>query len=125
MVPDIIPLTEDNDFRPPAGAPVYDDKSGVDSLLVHPPTELEVDFVSDDADDSTSNYPYPASKIPSLSQPSPPNNSQEGGISQEGAQAENKRKYQRKQWSEAIWGRGKNGKIKCVELNKFNRQIYA
>ena len=36
-VPDIIPLTEDNDSRPPTGAPVSDDKSSVDYLLVHPP----------------------------------------------------------------------------------------
>ena len=38
-VPDIIPLTEDNDTRPPTGAPISDDESSVDSLLGHTPTE--------------------------------------------------------------------------------------
>ena len=50
-VPDIIPLTEDNNAGPPTGTPVSSDKSIVDYLLGHPTTESEGDFVSDDADD--------------------------------------------------------------------------
>ena len=37
-VPDIIPLTEDNDARTSTGAPVFDNNAIFDSLLGHPPT---------------------------------------------------------------------------------------
>ena len=39
------------------GAPVSDDKSSVDYLLGHPPTESEGDFFSDDAYDGPLNLP--------------------------------------------------------------------
>ena len=38
-VPDIIILAEENNARPPTGAPVSDDESSVHYLLGHPPTE--------------------------------------------------------------------------------------
>ena len=114
-VPDIIPLTEDNDTRTPTGAPVSDNNAIVDSLLVHPPTESEGDFFSNDADYEPSNYPYPASKIPSKSQPSPPNTSQEGDISLEGAQVEPNRKLPAQTMTSSslrmrkIWGNETSG----------------
>ena len=37
-VPDIIPLTEDNDTRPPTGAPTSENKPSVDSSLGNQPT---------------------------------------------------------------------------------------
>ena len=96
-VPDIIPLNKkDNDSNLPTGDPVYEDESSVDSLMVHPPTESEGYFVSDNADYGSPNSPYPVYIIPSLSQPSPSNTFQEGDISLEGAQSEPKCKYQRK-----------------------------
>ena len=73
-------------------APVSEYDSSVDSLLVHPPTESEVDFVYDYDDDMPLNYSSPDYNIPSPSQPSPPNTSQEVDISLEGAQADPKRK---------------------------------
>ena len=76
MVSDIIPFTKYTDDRPPTGAPISYNKSSIDYLLGHPPTESELDFVSDDADDGMYNSPSLAYKIPSLSQPSPPNTSQ-------------------------------------------------
>ena len=77
MVYDIIPLIEDNDVRPTTYSPVSDNDSSVDSSLVHPPTESEGYFVSDDADNDHSNSPPPASNIPPPSKPSPTNTSQE------------------------------------------------
>ena len=112
-------MTEDKKSRLPTNAPVSDDKSSIDSLLLHTTTESEGDFFSVDADDGPSNSQSPYYKIPSPSQPSPPNTSQEGD------QAEPKRKYQRKQWPEAVWGKGNGGKMKRVKLNKLNRQLYA
>ena len=41
-----------------------------------------------------------------------------------GGGVDRKRKYQRKQFPEAVWGRGNDNKIKRVELNKLNRQLY-
>ena len=106
--------------------PVSDDNSSVYSLLGHPPTESERDFVSGDADDGPSNYPSTASKILSPSHPSPPNTSQEEYISLEVAKYEDpKRKYYRKQWPEGLWERGNNGKMKLVELDKLNGRLYA
>ena len=95
----IIPLnTKDNNVRPPTGAPVSDDNSIVDYLLGHRHIESQGYFVSDDSYDGSPNSPSPYSNISSPSQPSPPNNSKEGDISREGAQAEPERKFQRKQW---------------------------
>ena len=98
-------------------------------MLEHPSTESEVDFVSDNYDDELPNFSSPDSNIPSLSQPSPQNTSKEVGISQEGDQSEPKHKYQRKcqrkQWPKLVWKRGSDGKMKCVELKKNNRHIYA
>ena len=125
MVPDIIPLTEYNNDRPPKGDTVSDDDSSVDSSLGHPPTESKGCFVSGGADDGPSNYPSTAYKITSLSQRLPPNTSQEGDISQEGAKADPKRKYKRKQWPGAVWEQGNYGKMKHVGLNKWNSQLYA
>ena len=85
------------------GAPVYDKDSSFDSLLGHPPTKSEGDFVSDNSDGGLPDFPSPASNIPSLSQPSTPNTSHGGDIYREGYQAEHKTKYQRKQWPEAVW----------------------
>ena len=75
------------------GAPVSDDESSVDYLLGNTPTESEGYFVSDNSDDGPYNSPYPASNIPSPSQTSPPNTSQEVYISLEGSQDDPKRKY--------------------------------
>ena len=76
MVHGIIPLTENSNIRPPIGASVSDVESSVDSLLGQTPIESLGYFVSGDADYDPSNSPYPASNIPSPSQPSPPNTSQ-------------------------------------------------
>ena len=84
-IPDIIHLTDYSDAKPPTGVPVSDDESTVDSLLGYPPTESGGDFLCDDADDEPSDSPSLGSNIPSPSQPSPPNNFQEGDISREGA----------------------------------------
>ena len=46
-------------------------------------------------------------------------------MSREGDQADPKRKYQRRQWPKAVWERGKNGRMKRVELNKLNWNLYA
>ena len=103
-VTDITPLdTKDNDTRTPTGAHVSDNDSIVYSSFVHPPTKSEGDFVSDNSDGGLPDFPSPASNIPSLSQPSPPNTSHGGDIYREGYQAEHKTKYQRKQWPEAVW----------------------
>ena len=60
--------------------PLYLAKSQVliISLVVH--LQNQRDVFSYDADDDTYNSPSPDSKIPSPSQPSPPNTSQEGDI---------------------------------------------
>ena len=87
---------KDNGARPPAGDLVSDDKSSADSLLGHTPTELEGGFFSDNSDAGSPDSLSPVSNIPSPSQTSPPNTSQEGDISREVAQAEPKHKYQRK-----------------------------
>ena len=96
-VPDIIPFnTKDNDARNPTRSPVSDEESSADSLLGHTPTELEGGFFSDNSDAGSPDSLSPVSNIPSPSQTSPPNTSQEGDISREVAQAEPKHKYQRK-----------------------------
>ena len=43
----------------------------------------------------------------------------------EGSQSEPKRKYQHKKCPQAVWERFSDGKMKRVELNKFNRQLFA
>ena len=43
-----------------------------------------------------------------------------GDTSPEGA----KSKRTRKQWPEAVWERGSDGKMKRVELSKLNRDLY-
>ena len=53
------------------------------------------------------------------------NTSPEGDTSHEGAPAVPRRKNTCKQWPEAVWERGRDGKMKRVELNKLNRQLYA
>ena len=81
----------DNNSRPPTVTPVSDENSSVDYLLGHPHTKSEEYFVFGYANDSPYNYPSPDSKIPSPTQPSTPNNYQEGYISREGSQAEPKK----------------------------------
>ena len=123
-VPVIITLKENSYSRLPTSAPVSDDKSSIDYLLGHTPTEPEGDFVSGDADYGPSNPPSPSSsilyKITPPSHPSPPNTSQGGDI----YQYEPKRKYQRKQCPEAVLEQVNDGKMKRVEFNKLNRQLY-
>ena len=82
-------------------------------------------WFSDHYDDESPDSPYPDYNITSTSQPSPPNTSQEGDISLEGDQAEPRRKYQCKQCPKPVWEQGSDGKMKRLELNKFNRQLYA
>ena len=62
-VHDIIPLTEDNYYSHPTGAPVSDDDSSVDYSFRYPPKGPEGDFVSGDFDYGPSNSPSPASNI--------------------------------------------------------------
>ena len=117
-LPDIILLnTNYNDTSPPIGAPVSDDEPSFDSQLGHQSKESEKYVVSDNADYSLPDYPYPDSNIPSPSQTSPPNNSQEGDISREGDQSYPKHKYQRKQCPKSVWEKGSDEKMKLVELN--------
>ena len=109
-VPNIIPLNVKDDAGPPIGAHVSDDESSIDSLLEHPTTESEGDF------DSPNDIPQPSPSSPTL----PWNASPEGDTSPEGA----KSKRTRKQWPEAVWERGSDGKMKRVELSKLNRDLY-
>ena len=94
-------------------------------MFGHSPTESEGDFFSGDSDGKPSSYPYPVSKIPSPSQPSPPKKSQEGDISREGDQVEPRRKYQQNKWHGAVCEQGSDDKLKIVELNKLNGQLYT
>ena len=109
-VPDIIPLNVKDDAGPPTGTHVSYNESSIDSLLEHPTTESEGDF------DSPNDILQPSPSSPTL----PWNASPEGDTSPEGA----KSKRTRKQWPEAVWERGSDGKMKRVELSKHNRDLY-
>jgi len=120
-VPDIIPLNKP-DNTPFTGAPISDDESSDSSVGV--PSESEGDLIAI-TDEGPPSSPPPAPNISQPSQPSPLNTSPEGDTSHEGAPAVPRRKNTRKQCPEAVWERGRDGKMKCVELNKLNRQLYA
>jgi hypothetical protein len=110
------------DNTPFTGAPISDDESSDSSVGV--PSEAEGDSIAI-TDEGPPSSPPPAPNIPQPSQPSPLNTSPEGDTSHEGAPAVPTRKNTRKQWPEAVWERGRDGKMKRVELNKLNRQLYA
>jgi hypothetical protein len=120
-IPDIIPLDKPDD-TPFTGAPISDDESCDSSVRL--PSESEGDLI-DLTDEGPPGSPPPA---PTISQPSQPlllNSSPEGDSSHEGAPAVPRCKYTCKQWPEAVWERGRDGKMKRVESNKLNRQLYA
>ena len=110
--------TKDDDHFSPRGAPISDDELSVDSSVGRPHSESE-------GDASVSPLPAPAPNMASEGV-TPLNTSTIGDNNQEGDATPRKcQPYQKKQRNKDVWERGSNNKLKQVQLNKLNWELYA
>ena len=126
-IPDIIPLGAKDDDRVPEGAHISDDEESVDSS-VGPLSESEGEIFERDGspqrDDDVARTPPPpplnsAPEGATAPQPHPPEQASEGA----GPRTSRRRP---KKWPSPAWERDKDsGKLRRLELNKLNRELFA